>query len=79
MGIELPVSGRRAEVLGALPVNRVVMWSYPMIRKGLIYVVDIRNGPYILRYTGPNARAVADIAYLEGNSNRGDALRLEQG
>ncbi|HXF74267.1 MAG TPA: hypothetical protein VNO79_16890 [Actinomycetota bacterium] len=60
-------------------VNRVVMWSYPIIRKGLIYVVDIRNGLYILRYTGPNARAVADIAYLEGNSNRGDALRLEQG
>ncbi len=31
-------------------LNRVVMWSYPIIRKGLIYVVDIRNGLYILRY-----------------------------
>ena len=60
-------------------VNRVVMWSYPIIRKGLIYVVDIRNGLYILRYTGPNAREVARITYLEGNSNRGDALRLERG
>lgn len=59
-------------------INRVVMWSYPIIRKGLIYVVDIRNGLYVLRYTGPNARAVADIAYLEGNSNRGDALTLDQ-
>lgn len=60
-------------------MNRVVMWSYPIIRKGLIYVVDIRNGLYVLRYTGPNARTVAGITYLEGNSNRGDALRLERG
>src|SRR5262249_35916886 len=29
-------------------VNKVIMWSYPIINKGLIYVVDIRNGLYIL-------------------------------
>jgi hypothetical protein len=57
--------------------NKVVMWSYPIISDGLIYVIDIRNGLYILRYTGPGARRVARIDFLEGNSNLGDALRFE--
>jgi hypothetical protein len=56
--------------------NKVTMWSYPIIRDGLIYVIDIRNGLYILRYTGPHAGQVADIHFLEGNSNLGDAVRL---
>jgi hypothetical protein len=56
--------------------NKVVLWSYPVIHNGLIYVIDIRNGLYILRYTGPHADHVANIRFLEGNSNLGDALRL---
>lgn len=56
--------------------NKVTMWSYPIIKDGLVYVVDIRNGLYILRYTGPDAREVAEIGFLEGNSNLGDAARL---
>jgi hypothetical protein len=56
--------------------NKVVMWSYPIIRHGLIFVVDIRNGLYILRYTGPHQGEVNEIGFLEGNSNLGDALRL---
>lgn len=56
--------------------NKVVMWSYPIIKDGLIYVVDIRNGLYILRYTGPHADEVNAIHFLEGNSNLGDAARL---
>lgn len=48
---------------------KVVMWSYPIIRDGLIYVVDIRNGLYILRYTGPGAEDVSAISFREGNSN----------
>ncbi len=52
------------------------MWSFPIIRNGLIYVVDIRNGLYVLRYNGPHADEVADISFLEGNSNLGDAGRL---
>jgi hypothetical protein len=42
----------------------------------LIYVIDIRNGLYVLRYTGPHAGEVAGISFLEGNSNLGDAERL---
>ena len=35
-----------------------------------------RNGLYILRYTGPKAREIAGVRFLEGNSNLGDAVRL---
>ena len=52
------------------------MWSFPIVRNGLVYVVDIRNGLYVLRYTGRHARKVNRIRFLEGNSNLGDALRL---
>jgi hypothetical protein len=58
--------------------NKVVMWSYPIIRDGLIYVVDIRNGLYILRYHGRHAGEVRRIRFLEGNSNLGDAPRLDK-
>lgn len=57
--------------------NKVVMWSYPVIEDGLIYVVDLRNGLYILKYTGPYQQEVDDIKFLEGNSNQGDALCFE--
>ncbi len=56
--------------------NKVVFWSYPIIRNGLIYAIDIRNGLYVLRYTGPHASEVAGISFLEGNSSLGDAARL---
>ncbi len=56
--------------------NKVVFWSYPIIQNGLIYAIDIRNGLYVLRYTGPHADEVAGISFLEGNSNLGDAVRL---
>jgi hypothetical protein len=57
--------------------EKVVMWSYPIIADGLIYVVDVRNGLYILRYKGPDARQIGRITFLEGNSNQGDALCFE--
>jgi LVIVD repeat len=56
--------------------NQVVMWSYPIIKDGLVYVTDVRNGLFILRYTGEGHRAVDRISFLEGNSNLGDAARL---
>jgi hypothetical protein len=58
-------------------LDKVVMWSYPVISDGLIYVIDVRNGLYVLRYTGPRAEEVAAIDFLESNSNLGDALRLQ--
>jgi hypothetical protein len=54
--------------------EKVAMWSYPVIQDGLIYVVDIRNGLYVLRYEGPFQEEVGAIGFLEGNSNLGDAL-----
>jgi hypothetical protein len=57
----------------------VVIWSFPIIRNGLIYVVDIRNGLFVLRYRGPHHNSVDHVAFLEGNSNLGDAARLAGG
>lgn len=59
--------------------NKVVMWSYPIVQDGLIYVVDIRNGLYILRYTGTHSEQLSRIGFLEGNSTLGDAARLDRG
>jgi hypothetical protein len=61
----------------SMGTNKVVMWSFPIIKDGLIYVVDVRNGLYILNYTGPRAGEVESLAFLEGNSNLGDAIRLD--
>jgi hypothetical protein len=47
------------------------------VRDGLIYAVNIRNGLYIMRYTGKRSREVSRLDFLEGNSNLGDAVRLD--
>jgi hypothetical protein len=49
--------------------EKVVMWSYPIVKDGLVYVVDLRNGLYVLRYRGPFATELGCHAFLEGNSN----------
>lgn len=51
----------------------VSMWSYPIVRDGLIYVSDMRNGLYILAPDAgaPFADAVANTRFVEGNSNFG--------
>jgi methionine-rich copper-binding protein CopC len=57
--------------------EKVVMWSYPVIQDGLIYVVDLRNGLYILEYEGTFEDEISEITFLEGNSNQGHALCYE--
>ncbi len=57
--------------------EKVVMWSYPIIKGGLIYVVDLRNGLYVLDYDGPYEDEIEAIGFLEGNSNLGHALCYE--
>jgi hypothetical protein len=57
--------------------SKVVAWSYPIIHDGLIYFIDVRNGLYIVRYTGAHHEDVDGISFYEGNSNLGDALRLD--
>ncbi len=67
-----------APVYGLTPASSddwwVSTWSYPVVRGGLIFVTDIRNGLYILRARPgtPLARDLAKHKYLEGNSNLGD-------
>ena len=57
--------------------NKVEMWSYPIIKDGLIYVVDVRNGLYVLRYNGYGADEIKRRRFLEGNSNLGAYLARE--
>lgn len=68
----LPLVGTEDPALSSGP-DKVVMWSYPIIKDGLIYVVDIRNGLYVLKYHGPYEDEVNAIPFLEGNSNLGEA------
>ena len=44
-------------------------WSYPIVHDGLIYVADINQGLYVLRYQGQRAEQLARVAFAEGNSN----------
>jgi hypothetical protein len=55
-------------------IHKVVMWSFPIVRKGLIYVADVRNGVYVLRYTGHHANEIRRLRFLEPNSNVGSAM-----
>lgn len=59
--------------LGGGP-DKVIMWSFPVISDGLIYVIDLRNGLYILKYDGPLSGPVKTTGFLEGNSNVGQVL-----
>jgi hypothetical protein len=54
--------------------NPVEMWSYPVIQDGLIYVVDVRNGLYVVRYRGRWGEQISERRFLEGNSNLGADL-----
>ncbi|MDQ6743460.1 MAG: hypothetical protein M3Z97_11215, partial [Candidatus Dormibacteraeota bacterium] len=58
--------GARDPQLGA---TSTLTWSYPIVRDGLIYVADINQGLYVLRYQGPHQEQVAQAGFAEGNSN----------
>jgi hypothetical protein len=45
----------------------VAMFSYPIVRDGLIYVADGQTGLHILRYTGPGREWVEGVRQAEGN------------
>ena len=57
---------------GAAPVSYigtypVQTWSYPILYQGLLYVVDIQSGLYILRYKGRGAAEIMGVPHAEGN------------
>jgi hypothetical protein len=55
--------GRRERGPGALGrPEQGRVWSFPIVKDGLVYVIDIRNGLYVLRYTGPHADEVAVVS-----------------
>jgi len=58
--------GQRDPQLGG---TRTMTWSYPIVRDGLIYLADIDEGLYVLRYRGPGQESVSRAGFAEGNSN----------
>jgi hypothetical protein len=69
---ELRPSGPRPRATDAgLGSTAAMTWSYPVVRDGLIFVVDINQGLYVLRYRGPHEDELAELAFAEGNSNLG--------
>jgi hypothetical protein len=58
--------GQRDPQLGA---TVTMTWSYPIVRDGLVYVADIDEGLYVLRYHGPHEAELNQVAFAEGNSN----------
>ncbi len=71
------LGGGNMDNVGGGTRDKVIMWSFPVVVDGLIYVVDLRNGLYILKYEGALSPAVRDTAFLEGNSNVGQVLAAE--
>jgi hypothetical protein len=59
-------AGARDPQLGA---TATLTWSYPIVRDGLIYVADINQGLYVVRYQGPHQEQLERVAFAEGNSN----------
>jgi hypothetical protein len=59
-------AGTRDPQLGA---TATLTWSYPIVRDGLVYVADINQGLYVLRYQGPHQEQLEQVAFAEGNSN----------
>ena len=72
----LPVVQTEDPVL-SMGRDKVVMWSFPSVVDGLVYVVDLRNGLYVLRYKGPYQEEVERVRFLDGASNSGDIARIE--
>lgn len=68
IGLFVP-RGEGAAVESYVGTYPVQMWSYPVLRQGLIYVSDIQSGLYILRYTGAGADGLEQVPMAEGNTN----------
>jgi hypothetical protein len=52
-----------------LGAARAMTWSYPVLRNGLVYVVDINQGLVVLRYRGVYEDEVAAVAFADGSTN----------
>lgn len=61
-----------------LGTNPTLTWSYPILAGGLIWVVDVNQGLYVLRYSGPHQEEVAGAGFAEGNSNLSGADQVRR-
>jgi hypothetical protein len=60
-------TGEGAAPRGLMDTYPVQMLSYPILRDGLLYVVDSQSGLYVLRYTGPGAERLVQLGWVESN------------
>lgn len=54
--------------------TEIWMWSYPILKDGLLYVVDINSGLYVLEYNGPRREEVPQQGIVESNANQIPAI-----
>ena len=59
--------------------EKVVMWSYPIVKDGLIYVIDLRNGLYVLKYRGDFEKEVSRRQVPRGRLEPGRRPLLRAG
>ncbi|GAC1335391.1 MAG: hypothetical protein NVSMB17_18250 [Candidatus Dormibacteria bacterium] len=52
-----------------LGVTDTLTWSYPVIYRGLVYVVDINQGLLVLRYSGPHDAELRSVGLADGSTN----------
>ena len=49
--------------------TEIWMWTYLILKDGLLYVVDINSGLYVLEYKGPRREEVPQHGIVESNAN----------
>jgi hypothetical protein len=64
-----PQGSQPRAVDAQLGATQAMTWSYPIVQDGVVYVADINQGLYALRYLGPRQDDVAKLGFAEGNSN----------
>lgn len=74
-----PVLPMEVGVFVPRPVEQIVerfrdspdvwMWSHPLLYNGYIYVADVNNGLYVLRYKGPRCDEVPKLGLFMSNTN----------
>jgi hypothetical protein len=80
VGVFFPEPVTNTTFVSAADQNQVSLWSYPIIKDGLIYVAGINDGFLVLRYHGPGHEEIDGIrGPCEGNSSPVESIGILTG